>query len=341
MRLLAPANELLSDDGFWRHAGIGGIAAFAAPGFWRLLRFRAPMPEQVVVGDRFYLRPLFEAPTADAPFAVLAISKSERRLYLGNASGLEEVELKAPTSLPDELRFDQREESLQFQSFQTPSSVTGAERGSAAYHGQGGAKDRSKEDLGRYLQDIENEVTDILMRNGSPPLVLAGVAYEMASYRDLNRYRNTLDESIDSNPDRLSEADLRERALALLRPVFAEPARQALDELDEKLGTGLASNDITEILPAAAAGRVKALLFDDSVGPFGHFDAASLTTEVVGPEMPRMLRANRPAEQPAGDGSGWDLVDLAAAETCTHAGDVFAFWGEDAPVHGVAAVFRY
>jgi hypothetical protein len=86
---------------------------------------------------------------------------------------------------------------------------------------------------------------------------------------------------------------------------------------------------------------VKALLFDDSVGPFGRFDPSSLSVEVRGPEVPRLLRATRPAEGSPGDDSGWDLVDLAAAETCTHAGDVFAFWGEAAPVRGVAAVFRY
>jgi len=38
---------------------------------------------------------------------------------------------------------------------------------------------------------------------------------------------------------------------------------------------------------------------------------------------------------------GWDLVDLAAAETTLHGGEVHAFVGEDAPVRGVAAVFRY
>ncbi len=340
--LLRPAYDLLGDDAFWRHAGADGIAAFAAPGFWQLMRFRAPMPEQVVVGDRFYLRPLFEAPTAEKPFAVLAISRNGRRLYEGTARGLKEVELaEAPISLAEELQFDQREESLQFDTHGSPESAAGVSRGQAAYHGQGGAKDRDKEDLGRYLQDIENEVTDVLMREGEPPLVLAGVAYEIAAYSALNRYRNTMEPHIETNPDRLSEEDLKERAMQILEPTFAEPAKNALNELGEKLGTGLATDDITQILPAAASGRVKALLFDDSVGPFGSFDRSTLSVEVRGPEMPRLLRATRPAEEPPGDGSGWDLVDLAAAETCTHGGDVFAFWGEDAPVKGVAAVFRY
>jgi hypothetical protein len=340
--LLRPAYDLLGDHAFWRHAGAEGIAAFAAPDFWRIMRFGAPMPEQVVVGDRFYLRPLFEAPTADQPFAVLAISRNSRRLFVGTAKELNEVDLgEASDSLADELRFDQREESLQFDSHGSPESAAGVSRGQVAYHGQGGARDQDKSDLGRYLQSVENEVTDVLMRRGEPPLVLAGVAYEIATYRGVNRYRNTVEAQLETNPDRLSPDDLCKRAVEVLAPTFAVGAKNALDELGEKLGTGLASDDITEILPAAAAGRVKTLLFDDSVGPFGHFEESSLSVEVLGPEVPRLLRATRPAEEPPGDGSGWDLVDLAAAETCTHAGDVFAFWGEAAPVRGVAAVFRY
>jgi hypothetical protein len=340
--LLKPVYDLLGDRAFWRRAGAEGIAAFAAPDFWRVMRFRSPMPEQVVVGDRFYLRPLFEAPTADTPFAVLAISRNSRRLFMGTARELNEVDLgEASDSLADELQFDEHEESLQFDSHGSPESAAGVSRGEVAYHGQGGARDRDKTDLGRYLQSVENQVTEVLMRNGEPPLVLAGVAYEIAAYRGLNRYRNTAEAQLEANPDRLSPDDLCKRATEILEPTFAASANHALDELGAKLGTGLASDDITEILPAAAAGRVKTLLFDDSVGPFGHFDKSSLSVEVLGPEVPRLLRATRPAEEAPGDGSGWDLVDLAAAETCTHAGDVFAFWGEAAPVKGVAAVFRY
>ena len=175
-----------------------------------------------------------------------------------------------------------------------PRRSRGTSRGTAAYHGQGGAKDRDKQDLGRYLQDIENVVTDILMRNGEPPLVLAGVAYEIAEYRSLDRYRNTIEPHIDTNPDRLSEDDASRASDRAPRPNFVEPAKNALDELGEKLGTGLASDDITEILPAAATGRVKALLFDDSVGPFGRLDTGSLSVEVLGPEVPRLLARQSP-----------------------------------------------
>ncbi len=340
--ILRPAYDLLGDATFWSGAGAHGLAAFAAPGVWRFMRFSAPMPEQVVVGDRFYLRPLFEAPTAEQPFAVLAVSRNSRRLFMGSARSFDEVDLgELAGSLADELRFDQREESLQYESYASPESVAGVARGTAAYHGHGGAKDRDKDDLARYLEDVENVVTDILMRNGEPPLVLAGVEYEIAIYRAHDHYGNTIGEHIEMNADRLTEGDLRKQALDLLAPVFAKPARAALDELGARLGTGLASEDITEILPAAAGGRVKMLLFNDSVGPFGHFDPSSQSVEVLGPEMPRLLRATRPPEEPPGDGSGWDLVDIAAAETCTHAGEVFAFAGEDSPVKGVAAVFRY
>jgi hypothetical protein len=38
---------------------------------------------------------------------------------------------------------------------------------------------------------------------------------------------------------------------------------------------------------------------------------------------------------------GWDLIDLAAAETLSHGGSVLAYRGEASPVFGAVAVFRY
>ena len=104
----------------------------------------------------------------------------------------------------------------------------------------------------------------------------------------------------------------------------------------------LASHDVREIVSAAAAGRVKTLFFDDSTGPFGLLDRDSLEVTRVCTGSPRYLRETSDAETTAADADcGWDLVDLAAAETALHGGEIRAFTGEDAPVEGVAAIYRY
>ena len=70
------------------------------------------------------------------------------------------------------------------------------------------------------------------------------------------------------------------------------------------------------------------------------FDRELFAVEAVCSAAPRYLRENADSESADGE-CGWDLVDLAAAETVLHGGVIHAFDGEDAPVAGVAAVLRY
>ena len=58
-------------------------------------------------------------------------------------------------------------------------------------------------------------------------------------------------------------------------------------------------------------------------------------------EAPRYLRETADSTHATDGECGWDLVDLAAAETVLHGGTIHAFDGEATPVVGVAALLRY
>jgi len=93
---------------------------------------------------------------------------------------------------------------------------------------------------------------------------------------------------------------------------------------------------------AASRGRVKTLFFDESVGPFGMFDATTHECDVYAPAVPHYLRETNQVDDDVAPTEGtWDLVDLAVAETIRNGGAVHALLGEDPPVKGVAAIFRY
>jgi hypothetical protein len=55
--LLGPARDLLDDAQFWLNVS-DGLAGFMAPGFFRTYRVPRPLPEMVVTGSQFYLKPL-------------------------------------------------------------------------------------------------------------------------------------------------------------------------------------------------------------------------------------------------------------------------------------------
>ena len=55
--VLSPARRLLADESFWIHQS-DGLAVFLSPRFFRYYRLPYVFDETVVVGDRFYVKPL-------------------------------------------------------------------------------------------------------------------------------------------------------------------------------------------------------------------------------------------------------------------------------------------
>ena len=340
--LLAPAQALLGDDTFWRDTS-DGLAIFITPTETRTFRLDSPMPEQAVVGDRLYLRPLMVAYRGNQAFYALAVGMGGSRLYRGGHTKLDLVPLPgAPVSLADELKYDdETEDQLQNTTFASPESVNATGRAVATFHGHGGEKDTRKDGLVRYLRHVERAVTRAIDPEAGVPLVLLGVESAIATYRELNTYPGLVVEQVLGAVDELSPHQVHERALAALSPKFTATLAADLTELAEKGDATLVSTDPTEILEAAAAGRVKTLFLDEGTGPFGRFDRVAFRAFADCPEAPRFLRDTATPDSLPDGACGWDLVDLAVAETVLHGGAVRAFAGESAPMHGVAAVFRY
>jgi hypothetical protein len=341
--LCAPVSALLEDGSFWRESA-EGLALFVSSGVSHIMRLERPVPEQVVVGERFYLRPLLAARRSERDFFALAIDRNGSRLFKGDSTTIEEIELVGvPSSLADELRYDEAQEAIQYSSVPTPASAAGGGRASGAiFHGHGGEKDTDKSNLERYLRKVEAGVASRVRDLPEAPLVLLGVEYSLATYRSLNSAPSLSDVQITGATDELPAHEVHGKVIDVLEPHFDTIATARLSILEDAEGSALVSHDPTVIVAAATEGRVRMLFFDDGVGPFGTFDRQRHEVDSVCADAPRLLRESAdPAGGAAEDECGWDLVDLAAAETLLHGGDVFAFTGEDSPVRGAAALFRY
>lgn len=341
--LCSRVHDLTSDSAFWRD-NADGLAVFAGRDALEVVRIDATLPELSVVGERFYLRPLFAADRGERSFFALALDRSGCRLFAGDADGIREVELVGvPASLADELRYDEVQPAVQYSSVPTPASAAGGGRPTGAiFHGHGGEKDVDKVNLERYLRKVEAAVTKACAEAPGTPLVLLGVDYTIAVYRALNTSPALVDAQVSGATDELAAHEIHARALEALEPHFESVVESRLQSLRDKAGTSLVSHSPTEIVAAAASGRVSTLFLDDGTGPFGTFDRDTLTVDSLCADAPRLLREGPPPENTAsGAECGWDLVDLAAAETALHGGEVIGFTGEDAPVRGVAALMRY
>jgi hypothetical protein len=156
--------------------------------------------------------------------------------------------------------------------------------------------------------------------------VLAAVDYLFPIYREGNSYPYLIEKGVRGNPEGLRPEDLHAQALDAMEPHFREARDLAADRYRERLGTGLASNNMLEIVPAAHQGRVETLFVAVGVQRYGVFDPAN-------------QRVTSHAEARPGDE---DLLNLAAVQAFLHGGTVYAVPPEELPDREpLAAVFRY
>ncbi len=319
--LLEPAERLVQDDLVWQRLQ-DGVALFLAPLFDRSYRVPLKLDERVVVGHRFYLKPLLPLLTGDGRFFILALSQHGVRLYQATRHSLAEVVLEeVPSSLDELLQYDVFDRQLHVHARVPAGKGTHA----TVFHGHGFYDDDDKERIRRYFQQAEKGVRRAL-GDEHAPLVLAGVNYLLPLYREVSGYPHLVDGGVLGNPESLKPAELRDQAWRIVAPHLAAREREAAERYRRLAGTGRTSADIADTVRAAAEGRIEQLFVATGAEQWGRFDPATGHVEL------------HPAAQP-GD---VDLVDEAAIRTLAARGTVFAVEQARVPSGGpVAAIFRY
>ena len=318
--VLRPARELIEDEAFWRHQS-DGLALFLRTGWFRCYRLALRFEETVVVSDRFHVSPLLPLLTCDGHFFVLALSENESRLLAGTRFNVHVVNVPGlPAGVKDALRHDDPQREL---------GSHAAERGGpgarVVLHGQGIGAEIQKERLGRYLQAVDGAVRRSL-REQQAPLVLAGVEYVRAMYRDINTYPHLLEAGITGSPDRTSSEELHSRAWALVEPLFARDRDDAAAAFPEALGTGRASDSLEEVLPAAGAGRIDVLFVTTGAHVLSASHAGAGVSHADGGQ----------------ESGGGDPIEQAVVGTILNGGTVYAVPEREMPDRApVAALFRY
>jgi hypothetical protein len=323
--LLAPARRLIDDASFWRSQA-DGLALFGDADGWRHYRLPARFDERLSVGGRFCIRPLLTLLAESSRFHVLAVSQKAVRLFTCNAHDIVEEDLGGLSrEFAESFKYgDSDREEVQIHS-----SAGRRGAGSAVHHGQGGEMDKRgrKQAVAHRLERVDAAV-HARLRGESAPLVVAGVDYLRALYRQANTYPHLIDEGVAGNPHILRPEELLGAAREAVRPHFEKRREDVATRYRQFAGTRLASGNIKDVLPAAHLGRVDSLFVTLDAGSRGRFDPATMAVTL----------------DAADSHDSEDLLDLAAAHVFSNSGSVFAVSSERMPVPGrspVAAIFRY
>ena len=317
---LEPAAGLINNVLFWRRQS-DGLALFLSARVFRYYSIPTGFSELIVVSDRFHVKPLLPILGMDDRFYVLAISANEIKVLLGAGQGVSEIDVESvPKSLADALQYDELQKQVRFHS----GTSGGGGRG-AMLSGSAAELDDAKDNLLKYFRKVDRGLRDLL-REERAPLVLAGVEYLFPIYKEANTYPHIMDEGIPGNPSRMSADQLYRQAAKIVETYFQRAEDDAVAQYRQSSGTGLASNVIEEIVPAAHHGRVGLLFVALGCQQWGAFDPDSGIVQVFSKMEP----------------NSEDLLDLAAIQAFLNGGAVFALPREKMPDGALlTAVFRY
>lgn len=322
MELLAKAHQL-DQQNFWEQLGDQGLAVFISKDIFRYYTLPVDFKELVVVTDRFHVKPLLPILNGNGRFYLLALSQKDVRFFEGTHYTIKEVEVEnLPKSLDEALNYDETAKDGQSRTGTGPSSQPGA------FHGQGSPdRDKHQEDILQFFHRVDGALHEKL-REQTAPLVLAGVEYLMPLYRSANSYQHLMEEGITGNVKIESGKELHDQAWPIVEAQYQKSQQEVVERFNELFGsnTGIASNDINQIVPAAYYQRVDSLIVAVGQQQWGLFEHTSQTLYLH-------------EEEETGDE---DLLDFAAAHTLLNGGTVYAVPPEQVPFSSpVAAIFRY
>ena len=322
-KLMRPAEELLWNKEFWQHRE-DGLAIFLTDDLFRFYRLPVEFEELLSTGTSFHFKPLLPCLGRGLKFYVLAVSLNEVRLFEGNADTMSEIELNFPTSMEEVLWADEPEKYLNMHSGSI--SMGQGKGGAGLFHGHSPAEDEKKNIL-RFFQAVDESLNDVLEEKNIP-MVLAGVEYLLPIFREASSYQNLLEHGIVGNPNRANLKELHKEAWNIIRPIFEESEKKAIEKFEQLNGqkNPLAIGDIKKAVKAAVVGQVETIFVPLGRQKWGRYDA----------ENHRVMLKHEP--EPGDE----DLLDFAATQTLLNSGQVFAVSPDRMPGGGeIAAILRY
>lgn len=319
-KIAEPILELPLDKRQWAARKLG-LAVFRSEDVLETYWLATRLEESLIIDQRFHVKRLLPALNFCPPFFVLVLSRSHLRLLRGTWYGCRSV---LPREVPSNII-----DALNLQTADRGEQVHSGMRGdlgkeAAVFHGQGGHRDTLKDEIAEYFQLVEHAIHPVI-RDSGWPLIVAGVDYETAIFREVAAHLPIHEESLEGSFDYASDDEVYELALPIARRSYAQVKSHALDTLVDFAHTGRASYEVEKIVPAAHQGQVETLFVNPQAAEYGRFRPETNWVEFTSASRPEL-----------------DLVEEATEQTILHRGTVYAAIPVELPENcAMGAVFRF
>jgi len=300
--MLRPLLKLASNTDWAERKG--SFIIFRAPEFTLTSFWPDTLVPRVQFAEEFLVLPLLPGLLSKREFWLLALSIKTVRLFRGASAGLVEMPLPkgVATSLSGDEEFDQPDHSLRGRSTAGPSvgGMKGVQFGTSSAH------ELQADYLHDFFKAIDRGIRPLLAADPQP-LVLAGVARELAIYRNVNTYSPLLTGAVHGSTEKIA-ADVLFAKAAELMSAYTERAMDAtLREMEEAANRGLLASDPVAVIEAAGNAQIADL--------------------IVAPAAPGFALRE-------------EVINWAALATIRNSGKIGFVTGSQ-PAEGVAAILRY
>jgi len=298
-------DDLVDDDEFWRFQA-NSLAVLATPDSTRTFRLPNRLENLVEVSDRFHIKPLLRALTVPQTAFVLALAQGSVRVV--------EVAADLPAN----------EVKLAGMPKNAASAVGKASVLGRAPSGRIQGSEGQKVRLRQYARQVDSALRELLSGRDIP-LVLAATAPIDAIFRSVNSYPHLVGETIASNPETHSDAELAQASRGILDRLFEAELARLGDLFAARAAQGRTTTDIVQAARAATAGAVDTLLVDIDEIIHGSVDDDGRVALSEGPCA-----------------ASYGVVDQIAARALVTGARVLGVRRADIPGGGsLAAIYRY
>lgn len=261
--LLEKFEALAGDDRFWNHR-TDGLAILSSPGKFQIFELQRKVPELLVVADSFHIKPLLRVLQSAGRYQILAISRSETRLYEGTRYTLDPVELtNVPSTITEVLGEELTEQHMTVASYGAGAARAAGGGVAPSIHAHGDKKDEIDIDRDRFFRSVDRGVLEHHSRPSGLPLMLATLSEHQAPFRAVSHNPFLMADGIMMNSEALDLDMLRTEAWRILEPHYLQRLSKLANDYQTMRSRKLGSDDLTQVVRAVIAGRVNTLLIDD------------------------------------------------------------------------------
>ncbi|WJL96095.1 hypothetical protein QSU92_02475 [Microbacterium sp. ET2] len=254
--VVAALRALEDDDELWRHQS-RSLVILASPSRVEVFRLANRVERNVAVGDRFDTGALLRATAFPHRAFIIQVSQGGARLTEISADhGVVAHELDLP---------DDHHAVLEHASNDGQADMP---------RPQGSTGDRIERE--RFCRVVQDRVVAIAPRD--VPVILAATVDLDPAYRAVNTHPRLLEAKIDAHPDSLDDAELEQKARAILDAEFSRELSEWRELFGTRRAEDLATSRLAEVAAAATAAAVDELLFDIDATLEGQIDEFGVIT---------------------------------------------------------------